>query len=159
MMFAQKKNKFNIASALSFRWYAAISQLHEPTINRTYPANIMPNATVKDPRMLVTVPVHGRILFITVTPSKPLCQGHRTLPTWSRPRNDPRIQHALDYDQSFFAPCVIKYQFINSSINFPGLQVIWQSARFAHPTRYTLASNWINERASNVLLYMGQFMC
>lgn len=61
MQLAIKKAPFNVPNALSLRIKAIISQDIDPVIKQIYPQSIMPNATRKDPIILLIVPIHANI--------------------------------------------------------------------------------------------------
>ena len=66
MQLAIKNAPFNVPNALSRRITAIVSQDIDPVTKHIYPQSIIPNATRKDPIMLVIVPIHANIIV-------PLC--------------------------------------------------------------------------------------
>lgn len=66
MQLAIKKAPLSVPNALSLRIKAIISQDIDPVTKHKYPQFIIPNATRKDPIMLVIVPIHANIIV-------PLC--------------------------------------------------------------------------------------
>lgn len=61
IILAIKNAPFNVPNALSRLIAAIINQLIDPVIKQIYPEPIMPNATRKDPIILLIVPIHANI--------------------------------------------------------------------------------------------------